>query len=399
MEKKTRSFIIVGGSQSHVPFINAANELGFKVTVFDRDFECVGRKHCDNFYQISTRDQKQIVAKCIEIDRVCELSGIMTYSASNDSLMAVSSACSILGLPCFSTDCISKIVNKNIMKGCFSKHGVPSTEWIMTEDTGDAVNFFRKVGKVVLKPSLDGRGSKGVVLCDTESSVLNQFLHAKGASKNLEVVAEKYYDGSEYSVDGIVIDDTPIVLSIAKKNNLGKNFNFIMSGFLVDFPFKNEKERCALEKAGIESVVSLGISNSFFSVDILMSKSKAIVLECGVLLDCKIDRLLYFAGIDVYSLFVRMATKLPLTIPSLNNRPSVALSFLFSNEEGILIRKNKLETKNAVLEWERNEGDVIHPPKSIADTLGWVISNGADASVAYNYAQKINQTKLYGLEI
>jgi len=122
-------------------------------------------------------------------------------------------------------------------------------------------------------------------------------------------------------------------------------------------------------------------------------------LECGVLLDCKIDRLLYFAGIDIYSLFIRMATRLPSFSPGPVSVPNVALSFIFSKEKGILFRKNKLDRKKTLLEWERSEGDDVRPPKSISDTLGWVISTGESADTAYKYTQEATQQKLYELKI
>ena len=194
---KEKSFVIVGGSQSHVSFIKAAHKLGFSVIVFDQDAECAGSKYCDYFYKISTQNKKKIVEKCIEIDRLFELLGIMTYSASDKSLIAVSSACSILGLPSFSTECISRVTDKNIMKDCFKKHNVPLAEGIVIEKPIDAINFFRKVGKIVLKPSIGGRGSKGVALCDDESFIIDQFKCAKDASENHKVIVEKYYEGNE----------------------------------------------------------------------------------------------------------------------------------------------------------------------------------------------------------
>jgi len=397
--KKEKTFVIVGGSQSHVPFIIAARKLGFSTIVFDQSSECVGTKYCDHFYQISTRDHQAITSKCIQINNNFKLFGVMTYSASDESLIAVSSVCSILNLPCFPMESVNKVVDKSLMKKSFLKHGVPVVEGIVTKDPIEAVNFFRKTGVVILKPSIGGRGSKGVVLCDTEDLILDQFQYVSNRSSNFEVIVERYYGGDEYSVDGIVIGDTPIVLSVSSKKNLGRESNFVMSGFITDFMPRDEKKKSIVEQAGIKAALSLGISNSFFSVDIVSNKSEVVVLECGVLLDCKIDRLLYFAGIDIYSLFIRMATRLPSFSPGPVSVPNVALSFIFSKEKGILFRKNKLDRKKTLLEWERSEGDDVRPPKSISDTLGWVISTGESADTAYKYTQEATQQKLYELKI
>ena len=40
------SLIIIGGSQSHVPFIEAAKNLGYRTIVLDRDKDCKGAHIC-----------------------------------------------------------------------------------------------------------------------------------------------------------------------------------------------------------------------------------------------------------------------------------------------------------------------------------------------------------------
>jgi len=400
---REKIFLIVGGSRSHTPFIEAAHKLGFLVGIFDQNPKCIGSEYCDYFYQISTHDQGKIVEKCIEIDNNFELLGIMTYSAYDMALKAVSQACSLFDLPCFSVDCIDKITDKKLMRQSLLDGGIPMAEGIVAKNSSEAVVFFKRVGPVILKPSIGGRGSKGVALCNSESAIVEYFSNLEDNFREIGVIVEKYYGGSEYSeysVDGIIIGDKPIVLAISKKSNLGESSNFIMSGFLTDFSFKNKREGRILERIGIDSALSLGVSNSFFSVDVLLNDSdKTVVLECGVLLDCKIDRLLYFSGIDIYRLFVQMAVNLPSLAPNLEDRPSVALSFMFSDREGFIIRKGEIKKRNVLLEWEGEEGRKVQPPRSISDAIGWIITTGEDSNVAYSYAQKIRQSELYDVVI
>ena len=63
-----KSIVIVGGSLSHVPFIVAAKNLGYKTIVFDRDKNCQGAKVSDGFYKLSTHDVEKIISKCCEIN-------------------------------------------------------------------------------------------------------------------------------------------------------------------------------------------------------------------------------------------------------------------------------------------------------------------------------------------
>lgn len=395
---KKKTFIIVGGSQSHVPFVKAAKKLNFKVVIFDKNFLCPAKKICDEFYQISTLNQNDIVLKCIDIASKSNLAGIMTYSASPKALRAVAYACSKLKLPCFSNESLKITSNKDQMKKRFIKYGIETPDWILPKKSHQVFDFFKKYGKVIIKPHLNSRGSEGVKLCETKDCLITYLKKIRQKSKNLRLILENYCKGQEYSVDGIVIENKPIILSISRKKKLGIKHNFIMKGFSAEFPYIKNKKLAIVEKIAIKTVRSLGIANSFFSIDVIVEKSKVIILECGVLLDCKIDRMLSFVGIDVYSLFVKLASNMKINLPRFKNIPSVAMNFLFTNKEGRLCKKNNNKiSSRAIVEWNFNNGDLVFPPKSISQTLGWVISIDKNKKKANERVKNIIKKKLFVL--
>ena len=90
-------------------------------------------------------------------------------------------------------------------------------------------------------------------------------------------ILEEYYFGREFSVDGIVIGKTPYVLSVSEKYNLGPTYNFIMCGFSMG-KISNEDEKLLTKEKEIremakQAAVAMGISNSFFSVDLLLTQN------------------------------------------------------------------------------------------------------------------------------
>ena len=308
MKRNADSVIIVGGSQSHVPFIEAAQNLGYLTIVFDRDVDSEGGKISDGFFEISTHDIDQIILKCCEIEDEVNLAGVMTYSSSTEPLFAVAKTCEKLGLPSFSSRLVELATNKKLMKDCFADFGVPTPDWIVTGNTDEAINFINSSDNhVIVKPSSGSQGSKGVLLIDQEFDMSKQFDIAKEVSQDSRVILEKYYTGREFSIDGIVVGDNPLILSVSEKFNLGAEFNFIMSGFSMGIIKEDDRELLnqisSIKTAGINAVKALGISNSFFSVDILLTDDGPLVLECGVLLDCKIDRLLKAAGVNIYEMY------------------------------------------------------------------------------------------------
>lgn len=395
---KKKIFIIVGGSQSHVPFVKAAKKLNYKVVIFDKNSLCPAKKFCDEFYQISILDKKKIILKCLEISKKSNLRGIMTYSASTETLAAVSEACDKLKLPSVSKECVKKVSNKRLMKKCFEKNEISTSEWILTKKINQGITFLKKFNKIIIKPYLNSRGSKGVYICDTKNILLKYFLQKKSKLQNSKVILENYYKGQEYSIDGYVFRNKPIVLSISKKFNLGEENNFIMKGFSKNSFYKRNKKVKDLEKVAFKTVNSLEINNSFFSIDVIIDKFKIIVLECGVQLDCKIDRMLYFLGLDVYSLFVKIVSNVRPQFPKLISNKSAVLVFIFSKKKGQLLNTKVYRKKNALVEWNVKKGDIVYEPKSISDTLGWVILKGSDCRSMFKKALAISNQKLYGIK-
>ena len=53
----------------------------------------------------------------------------------------------------------------------------------------------------------------------------------------------------------------------------------------------------------------------------------------------------------------------------------------------------------AIIEWNIEEGDNVKIPKSISDTLGWVISKGDSVKSEFDSALSISQKNLYSFRI
>ena len=395
------NIIIVGGSQSHIPFIESANNLGYNTIVFDMDENCEGAKISDSFYKISTHDINQIISECSKINDEKKIKGVMTYSSSTEPLFAVARTCEKIGLPSFSSKAAELATNKELMKECFVGSGISTPEWIVTDSMNIAVDFTYEANeRFIIKPSSGTQGSMGVLLIDQESDISKNFEIARKISHDSKVILEKYYSGREFSVDGIVVGDLPVVLSVSEKFNLGNDLNFTMCGFSTGKIANDDEELLkvitSIKAVGIQAAAAMEISNSFFSVDILVSDERLLVLECGILLDCKIDRMLNAIGIDVYDLFVNMIAGRDIVVKEPVYAKGYGLSFLFADQKGRMsLNKNTKLNNNITVEWEKQQYDLVSPPKSIADTLGWIIASGSDMNSAYDDALGASHSGLF----
>jgi biotin carboxylase len=397
MTSRSKTIIIVGGSNSHYPLIQMAKKGGYYTFVFDQDEKCEGAKLADNYVKLSTHDIDGILSKCVEINKYYDLRGITTLSSSPTPLFAVAKICKALNLPSFPLNAVQLATNKMLMKESFANFDVPSPDWIMTDNVNDLAKFVKHANfPLIMKPSAGSMGSQGIALINNESDAIRLFQSVKEYSNDSNVIIEKYYSGEEYSIDGIVVGNTPVVLSISKKYNLGAHYNYTMCGFSINnVSDNNSTDVSSLKVASLKAVSAMGISNSFFSVDVLSTEDGPIVLECGILLDCKVDRLLYYAGLDIYSMVIDVLTGNLKVIEEPKLNMDYALAFMFSDKTGRLVRPEMMDVKNALaVEWERKWGEIVNPPKSIADTLGWVITSSSTGS-AYNRAKNIAYSGLF----
>ena len=379
MTKLKESILVIGGSQSSIPFVVAAQNYGYKVILFDIDEDCPGAIQSDSFYRISTLDLTLIMSECDKIHDIENMIGCITYSSASATLLAVAKVAEKYGFPSFSIDSVKLITNKSLMKRCFDQSKIPNPDWIITNNIDEAIDFYRKSnGLLILKPSAGSQGSMGVALVNNVEVLNKDFEIAKNISADSKVIIETYQLGNEYSIDGIVVGDTPVILSVSQKFNLGPEFNYTMSGFSVT---QDEDIVSAMTAVTIKAVLSLGITNSFFSTDIVLTINGPIVLECGILLDCKIDRMLFHGGINVYDLLIAVISRETIDINKISLMENIGLTFMFAPQEGYInIQKESVDKYKGVIEWEVMNGDYTKPPISISDVLGWAINRNLDHS-------------------
>ena len=407
MKLENSIFIIVGGSQSQMPFIQAANNLGYRTVVFDRNPQAPGAAVADKFYPISTHAIESILEECNHLGKKNNIAGIITYSAYTMPLKVVAQVSEEIGVRSFSMQAVNNTTNKAKMKQKLCEVGVPTPEWNIESNWKNAESFYKKYGSsIIIKPASGSMGSLGVSMVREEKQLHNAFEKSSKVSEDGQVIVEKFYEGREFSVDGIINENRATVLAVSEKFNLGETQNFIISGFTtgrnLDTNFKYDKNK--IVEVVLQAVKALGINNSFFGADVLLTDKGPLVLEVGLLLDAKIDRLLFFAGVDVYDMRCKVAAGDEINFQPLNQSKGYALQFMFADRAGRLsierrrvIELTDINPARILVEWERHEGDMVVLPKSVADILGWVIVKDVDQQKALSYAKKVAKSGLFNL--
>ncbi len=381
MTERMPAFFIVGGGASYLPLLKAARRDGLYVVVIDRDSDAPAGRVAHRFARISTHDTAAMVELVGELERERGLAGVFTYASDARALESTAVVAQEFDLPGPTPGLVRLLADKGEMKRVLQASGVPTPRWAIASKESEAVEFGRSLsGPVLLKPASGTVGSLGVSRPEGIDGIGAAFHAAATRSLDERVLVEALVPGEELSVNGMVVEDEPCVLAVCRKRNHGPERNFMISGFSTLDP--EDKRATAASRIAGDAARALGIRDSFFAADVIVNEGAATLLEIGLLLDAKIDRLLAFTGADIYTCTCALATG--GIGPAMTPCPDgFALRFLYGLEAD---RGGPSPNGRPwVVEWERDR----FPSASLADSFGWVLCRGEDSETADRLSREV----------
>ncbi|MDR3192989.1 MAG: ATP-grasp domain-containing protein [Treponema sp.] len=251
--------IILGAGVMQGPAIRIAREMGLFSVVLDADPQAPCVSLADRFERIDLKDKEGIETFARSLRSKGGLSGIMT--AGTDFSASVAWVAERLGLPGIPYEAALNASDKQRMRSCFEKAGVPSPAFtVLTgpsldrEDPADSLPFPYPV---VVKP-VDNMGSRGCRRVDTRAGLGEAVNEALGFSRSGRVIVESYMDGPEFSVDAIVYHGEILICGLADRHIFFPPY-FIEMGHTMPTRFPPEQQGALLDAFG-RAVRSLGIA-------------------------------------------------------------------------------------------------------------------------------------------
>ncbi|MDX8549482.1 ATP-grasp domain-containing protein [Methanospirillum sp. J.3.6.1-F.2.7.3] len=204
--------LILGGGLFQVPIIKLAKKQGFAVIVTDFNTNPPGRQYADFFVQMDIKDKVKnlSVAQKFQVNAVlCDQTDVGVQTAA-----WISEKLELKGIG-FET---SKVfTDKYLMRSKLKKSDIPSPEFALVNSLDEAKKFLEKTGyPIVLKP-LASQSSRGVFVVSNESELQNKFPLTLHESYDGKLLAEKFIDGIEYTVESYVFNDRIFTLAISDK--------------------------------------------------------------------------------------------------------------------------------------------------------------------------------------
>ncbi|MDR2782771.1 MAG: ATP-grasp domain-containing protein [Treponema sp.] len=272
MQKK--QLIILGAGIMQGPAIRAAKRLGLEAIVVDGDQNAPCVQEADRFENIDLKDKEGIEAFARSLSPRGVLAGIMT--AGTDFSASVAWVAERLGLPGLSYEAAVNASDKERMRSCFKRDGVPSpafTTLFAAPSVGWRAPF---PFPVVVKP-VDNMGARGCRRADTVEDLQEAIRDALPFSRSNKVIIEEYMEGPEFSVDAIVCGGKITIAGLADRHIVFPPY-FIEMGHTMPTHIDSETAEKLLSvfKAGVRS---LGITNGAAKGDVKLTSKGPMIGE------------------------------------------------------------------------------------------------------------------------
>lgn len=233
-EKK--NILVIPGGKWQVPLIKKIlkNDSTGKIFVVSPEKDSPCFKYADGYFQSDIFAVEQIES----------------YAEEKNIRAVISDECDIvmpviaeLGkkfkLPALSPESAELFTNKFLMREFCRKNGFKYPEYKLCRTVDEVKNFFRDLKRPIIIKPLDSNSSHGVFRVENENEIEKHFDETKSFSRaNSAVVAERFIEGTEFTVDGVKTPARHYTLAISEKKHFAHNVNIAEELF---FTHENEK--------------------------------------------------------------------------------------------------------------------------------------------------------------
>jgi biotin carboxylase len=185
------------------------------------------------------------------------------------------------GLPGYSREAALAVTSKVEMKRRWQQAGLPTARfcWARKDDIIAGRYPEWSTFPCVVKPSFAGGASRGVGLVGSWEEARDAVIAAEHRYLDDEVVLEAFIDGSEHTIEALVIAGRTQVLSVSDKQNYAGSMSIVQNLYFPG-PVGN-RHRKTLEGLVQDAVTALGIAYGTTHFEVLISGGQPYLLEVG----------------------------------------------------------------------------------------------------------------------
>lgn len=379
--------MVIPGTAAQIPLIKKLKSLNYKVVCVNPRADSPAFQYsdyCEQYDILNVEDCTAVAKKyniCAVLSDECDIA-MPTVAAISEQLH----------LPSIGKKFASLYTNKFEMREFCKQNNFSYPSYQKCKTIEEAKDFFHSLvhPKMIIKP-LDSNSSRGVYTITNIEHLTDLFDQSMAFSRiEKNVLCEEYIEGTEFTIDGIVINGKHNSLAVSEKKHYSHHSNiacelyFSHSSDKYDYEQLKSINDCFVEKTGLP----FGLTHAEYKYD----GSKFILIEIGArgggnFISSHIVPIM--TGIDNYSLFIeqtlRSNTKnnAQINIPfDYLNRCCVLKFFdIDYNNNGkkiVAIRGEEfLKTPNVLLyNFNFEIGDTLHFAENDSSRIGFYIAYG-----------------------
>lgn len=393
--------MVIGAGPNQIPMIRAAIGRGLNVVATDMDPDAPGFLLCREHGIVSTRDVEGSIKYAAEIHKRIPLSGVVTMAS--ESAVTVYSVARELGLPGLDPDKAWLATNKVARQKAFFEAAVPSPRFAQANSLPEALLESEKIGwPVVVKPA-DSAGSRGVQLVLGPDDMEKAVEKIQSITRVEEFLIEEFLEGTEHSIEGVVIDGQVHWTGFSDRNYDKKHIYppyFLEDGDTLPTTLTPEILEAG-QDASTDAVRALGIDWGPVKGDILIDRDGPKMLEMASRLSgdyfCN-ETVPLHNGINLLEIVLDLSLGEKIDPARFREKfhRGVALRYLWPKPGRVVKISGVEEVKEMkgvhFFRWEPRwegigMGTVITPARSMGERLGSVMAFGKTREEAVERAE------------
>lgn len=216
-----KNILVLPGTRWQLELVNKIKEMGHKVLIANPDSNCSCAEVCDGFLHTDIFNIAKIIDYCKENNVDAVISDECDIAIP--VIARVGEACNLNAIDIKMAELFT---NKYKMREFCCNNGLKSPEYKLCRNVDEAIEFYNEINKSIILKPIDCNASKGVYKVESEADIRENFDKSMGFSRwQKYVLAERYIDGIEFTIDGIKTPNAHYTLAISEKKHYKHNAN------------------------------------------------------------------------------------------------------------------------------------------------------------------------------
>lgn len=356
-------------------------EIGHRILLVDPNSNCPCMKYADEYLQSDIFDWDNVVSFAQE-----KKADAIMSDECDIAMPMVSKLGEKLDLCVQSSKVVSYYTDKYLMREFCKEHNLKYPEYALCKDKQDVIDFFSNLKKTIIIKPIDSNASHGVFVINSIEDIENHFEEAIRFSRiEKAVLAERYINGCEFTIDGVKTINNHYTLAISRKKHYKHNPSIANELY---FSFKDDTyDYNKLRAINDSYIMASGLEYGFTHAEYKFEDGEYYLIEIaarggGNMISSLITQ--YLSGYQTYDYLIEAALgniqdKQFLIKDEMKNRCAVIKFFDAPHGEGVvknIVGENVFKNFDEVKEYQLHfkVGDKIGDCLNDSSRIGFYIA-------------------------